>query len=113
VGAYRQGFDLVIGNPPYVRADVESETYLGYRRLVEQQQWFTTRHLKWDLYVPFVEQAHRLLADGPAARACLITIDSLASVPYAENLRELLVRKVTVTVHRGAEKNRFGNAEGC
>jgi len=38
---------------------------------VEDQAWFTTRHKKWDLYVPFVELAHRLLAERPGARACL------------------------------------------
>lgn len=96
-GPFAGGFDFLIGNPPYVRADEESETWQQYRRLLEQQSWFATRHLKWDLYVPFVEQYWRLLSDDPQARACLVTIESLGTAPYAARLRELLARQATLT----------------
>ncbi|MRG90756.1 HsdM family class I SAM-dependent methyltransferase [Polyangium spumosum] len=95
-GPFAQGFDFLVGNPPYVRADEEAPMYLAYRAKVQEQAWFSTRHLKWDLYVPFVEQYHRLLADGDDARACLVTIESLATAPYASKLRELLAREATV-----------------
>ena len=49
------------------------------RRRLEQQEWFTTRHLKWDLYVPFVEQYFRLLSESPEARCCLVTIESISN----------------------------------
>ena len=42
------------------------------------------------------EQYQRLLSDRPDARCCLVTIESLASAPYAEKLRELLVRNTTL-----------------
>lgn len=92
-GIFKDGFDFLIGNPPYVRADEKAEHYVDYRRLLDEQSWFTTRHLKWDLYVPFVEQYQRLLSDDKDARACLVTIESLATAPYAEKLRELLAQK--------------------
>lgn len=95
-GDFSAGFDFLIGNPPYVRADEKADHYLQYRRRVEEQPWFTTRHLKWDLYVPFVQQYHRLLSDDPEARACLVTIESLATAPYAEKLRDLLARQCTI-----------------
>lgn len=94
-GEFREGFDFLVGNPPYVRAD-EDPHYLAYRRRLELQEWFTTRHLKWDLYVPFVEQYSRLLADRPEARCCLVTIESIATAPYAEKLREFLTGKTTI-----------------
>ncbi|HET9229385.1 MAG TPA: Eco57I restriction-modification methylase domain-containing protein, partial [Thermoanaerobaculia bacterium] len=95
-GPFASGFDVLVGNPPYVRADLDAPAWAAYRRQVENQEWFSTRHQKWDLYVPFVEQYHRLLSDRPDARCCLVTIESLATAPYAEMLRELLVRKTTL-----------------
>jgi hypothetical protein len=90
------GFDFLIGNPPYVRADEKGGRHADYRRRVEGQGWFSTRHLKWDLYVPFVERYQRLLSEAPGARACLVTIASLATAPYAEKLRRLLSRQCTL-----------------
>jgi|GEM_PF-1425936 len=95
-GPFEDGFDYLVGNPPYVRADEDSPAYLAYRRLLEQQEWFTTRHLKWDLYVPFVEQYQRLLSEDPQARCCLVTIESLKSAPYASLLRKLLAEDTTL-----------------
>jgi methylase of polypeptide subunit release factors len=96
VGPFAKGFDFLIGNPPYVRADEDAPAYLAYRRQLDRQPWFTTRHLKWDLYVPFVEQFHRLLSDEREARCCLVTIASIANAPYASLLRELLSRQATL-----------------
>jgi len=92
-GPFREGCDYLIGNPPYVRADEEGASFQAYRRRLEREEWFTTRHLKWDLYVPFVEQYHRLLSESPDARVCLVTIESISNAPYAEKLREFLLGK--------------------
>ncbi len=90
VGPFEKGFDFLVGNPPYVRADENAPAYLAYRRQLKKQSWFSTRHLKWDLYIPFVEQYYRLLSDAPAARCCLVTIESISNAPYAARVRELL-----------------------
>ncbi|MCC6556084.1 MAG: N-6 DNA methylase [Polyangiaceae bacterium] len=94
-GDFAGGFDFLVGNPPYVRAD-EGEGIVPYRRRVEDESWFETQHLKWDLYIPFVEQYLRLLADGPEARCCLVTIESLGTAPYAAKLRAKLTEQATV-----------------
>lgn len=95
VGEFKDGFDFLVGNPPYVRAD-EGESIVRYRHCVEAQSWFETKHMKWDLYVPFVEQYMRLLADSPDARCCLVTIESLGTAPYASKLRSKLTEQATV-----------------
>ena len=51
----RDGFDMVIGNPPYVRADSGSE-YLAIRRKLEESKTYKTLYEKWDLMVPFIEK---------------------------------------------------------
>jgi hypothetical protein len=93
---FADGFDFLVGNPPYVRADEPADHYVEYRRRLEDQSWFTTRHQKWDLYVPFVQQYYRLLSDDNEARACLVTIESLATAPYAEKLRGMLANECTI-----------------
>lgn len=105
-GEFSSGFDFLVGNPPYVRHD-ESETIVPYFRRIERQSWFETAYLKWDLYVPFVEQYLRLLADGPDARCCLVTIKSLGDSPYATKLRAKLTEQATVHSVLFTEKNKL------
>ncbi|HRI63332.1 MAG TPA: Eco57I restriction-modification methylase domain-containing protein, partial [Polyangium sp.] len=94
-GEFENGFDFLVGNPPYVRHD-ESESIVSYLGRIEKESWFETKHMKWDLYVPFVEQYLRLLADSPNARCCLVTIESLGTAPYASKLRAKLTEQATV-----------------
>jgi hypothetical protein len=48
------GFDVVVGNPPYVRADSPGND-LEFRNFLTSQNRFKTLKGKWDLYIPFVE----------------------------------------------------------
>lgn len=52
-------FDVVVGNPPYVRQEmIPNELLFEYRRQ------FTTMYDRADLYVPFIEKALTLLNKG-------------------------------------------------
>jgi hypothetical protein len=53
------GFDVIVGNPPYVRQETLGEAFKHYA-----QQRFTTYAGTADLYIYFIEQAHRLLKPG-------------------------------------------------
>lgn len=48
------GFDVVIGNPPYVRADSPGNSLEFRRYMMECKEWETLSG-KWDLYIPFLE----------------------------------------------------------
>lgn len=48
------GFDVVIGNPPYVRADSPGNSLEFRDHMVSSGKW-TTLKGKWDLYIPFLE----------------------------------------------------------
>src|SRR5207302_679808 len=87
------GFDVVLGNPPWVRAE----------RLPPQvREALTTRYAAWrpvqqrgfghlpDLAVAFVERALELAAPGGVA--ALLVPAKLTSSGYAERLRQLLAR---------------------
>jgi type I restriction-modification system DNA methylase subunit len=53
------GFDVIIGNPPYVRQETLGETFKAFA-----QQKFETYAGTADLYVYFIEKAHKLLKPG-------------------------------------------------
>ncbi|MBR3493527.1 MAG: N-6 DNA methylase [Bacteroidales bacterium] len=48
------GFDVVIGNPPYVRADSPGNTLDFRNYMISSNRWQTLAG-KWDLYIPFLE----------------------------------------------------------
>ncbi len=58
-----EGFDIIIGNPPYVKLQNFKESNpQQYRFLIEN--YATTQTGNFDLYIPFFEQAYKLLKPG-------------------------------------------------
>lgn len=92
-GKFIDGFDFVVGNPPYVKADEPNvETY---RAAIEQSGRYETLHEKWDLFIPFVELSCRLTTLG--GKVGLIVSRGIQSNNYAEKLREYLANSLTIT----------------
>ena len=58
------GFDITIGNPPYVRADEQSEWNRYQRQQILASAQYQTLWEKWDLFVPFIERSYKLLRPG-------------------------------------------------
>ena len=80
------GFSLVIGNPPYVRADFQGGDFKAMRRAIDTQGDFTTLYEKWDLFIPFIERSVQLLA--PDGVATMIVSDAYAHAKYGLKNRE-------------------------
>ncbi|MCZ2156022.1 MAG: Eco57I restriction-modification methylase domain-containing protein [Bryobacterales bacterium] len=74
------GFDITIGNPPYVRADGSAE-YLAQRRRLEESRQYQTLWEKWDLYIPFIERSYQLLK--PDGVTTMIVSDAYCHAKYA------------------------------
>jgi hypothetical protein len=79
------GFDITIGNPPYVRADV-SEQHLVMRRLIELSGFYETLWEKWDLYIHFIELGYKLLK--PNGFTTMIVSDAFCHSKYAKKPQE-------------------------
>jgi SAM-dependent methyltransferase len=79
--------DAVVGNPPYVRQE-----RLGARK--QALRTFASYSGVADLYVYFVELAHRITR--PGGRYCLITPDKWLTAAYARPLRQFLAREGSV-----------------
>ncbi|MDR2171707.1 MAG: Eco57I restriction-modification methylase domain-containing protein [Planctomycetaceae bacterium] len=78
------GFDVVIGNPPYVQLQNNG----GALANLYEPCKFITFARTGDLYCLFYEQAYNLLKDG--GRVCLITSNKWMRAGYGENTRKFL-----------------------
>ena len=83
----KQGFDAVIGNPPYVNIYSISQN----KEFVKfYQNFFITAQKKFDLYVLFAELSINLLKKG--GFHSFIVPDKWMFVPYGYRLRELFLK---------------------
>jgi len=74
------GFDIVIANPPYVRADHPSQVH--QRAAILATDKFKTLWEKWDLFVAFIEQSFHLLKPGGVMAQ--IVSDGYCHAKYAQ-----------------------------
>ena len=97
------GFDLMVGNPPYVRIQVLNQN-------APAQVAFFKRHYhsaskgNYDLYVVFVERSTQLLA--PCGQLAFILPHKFFNAQYGQPLRELLAggRHLRHVVHYGDQQ---------
>jgi SAM-dependent methyltransferase len=87
------GFDVVVGNPPYVNIRRISQTYGELARDYLKAN-FKTATGNFDLYVLFIELASRLLRRGGTAG--LIVPNKIGTLKYARACREMLLRETAV-----------------
>ena len=90
----QQGFDYLVGNPPYVSAGESSEN-LRYREKVSASGNYQLLHQRWDLFVPFFERNLQLLK--PAGSLGLIVSNGIETEGYAQRLRQALCKNYTLS----------------
>ncbi len=83
-----EGFDIVIGNPPYVSV----ERFAGTTTQAKWQQHFKTYSARGDIYCFFYERGAELLRDG--GTLIYITSNKWMRAGYGERLREFLSSQV-------------------
>ncbi|MDE0316391.1 MAG: Eco57I restriction-modification methylase domain-containing protein [Candidatus Poribacteria bacterium] len=81
----KDGFDVVIGNPPYIQLQKEN----GRLANLYQDVGFDTFARTGDIYCLFYEKAHQLLENK--GHACLITSNKWMRAGYGKNLRVYFV----------------------
>jgi len=78
------GFDVVVGNPPYVKArdyeDVKIRKYLDKK--------YKTTYKMWDLYIPFIEKGIDLLKKE--GNFSMIIPDTIGKAEYTSKLVDLI-----------------------
>jgi hypothetical protein len=88
------GFDITIGNPPYVRADEQSESNIDQRQAILASRQYETLWEKWDLFVPFLERSYKLLrADGVST---MIVSDAFCHSKYAQKAQNWFLQNARI-----------------
>ena len=78
------GFDVVIGNPPYVDSENMTRTNPEGRQILAKR--YVTAKGNWDLYIPFWELSLNLIHEKGVAS--LITPNKWLSIGYGKSLRQ-------------------------
>jgi len=86
------GFDVVLGNPPYVDAEWMTAHRPRLREFCAGR--YETARGNWDLYCVFVERAVELLRDG--GLHAFVVPNKIGSAPYATAVRRLMVARNTL-----------------
>ncbi len=88
----RGEFDVVVGNPPYVRQELIPSVLLA-----EYRQRYSTLYDRADLYIPFIERSLRLLREGGSLG--FICADRWMKNRYGGPLRALVAEGFHLKVH--------------
>ena len=83
----KDGFDIVIGNPPYVQLQNDE----GKLRKIYENCGFETFASTGDIYCLFYERGHQLLKDG--AHLCYITSNKWMRAGYGEKTRKFFATR--------------------
>jgi hypothetical protein len=89
------GFDVVIGNPPYISAPEMVNSAREERKAIKDSKQFSTLYQKWDLYIPFMELGLHLLKNKGIFS--MIVPYPLTNQIYAKAMRELILGKYHLT----------------
>lgn len=81
------GFDVVIGNPPYVRADSPGNS-LDFRNYMTSSGLWETLAGKWDLYIPFLELSIKISQNNGAC--AFIIPDAYCHAEYGKRSLEYM-----------------------
>ncbi len=84
-----EGFDIAIGNPPYVRADAGGKN-AKLRQQIRDSKQYETLYEKWDLFIPFIERSYKMLNLG--GFTTLIVSDAYCHAKYAIKSQEWFLR---------------------
>ncbi|MCY7348679.1 MAG: SAM-dependent methyltransferase, partial [Pyrinomonadaceae bacterium] len=91
---FAEGFDFVVGNPPYVKANEGAEGLLAYREEIKKDHPLPSVRnclvMRWDLMIPFVALGVCLLRNE-TGKLAMITSSAIEQVNYAAKLRDFLI----------------------
>lgn len=98
----KKGFDIIIGNPPYVDSE-EMTKEMPEKRELYNKTYITTKG-NWDLYIPFYELGFKLLNENGVL--AYIAPNKWLSIKYGNALRSYL-NKSLVQICRCEKVNIF------
>jgi hypothetical protein len=84
---WRGGFDVVVGNPPYVDSETLTKTAPRLRHFIDST--YDSAEGNWDLFVAFLELATRITREGGAL--ALLTPNRLLAADYSAAIQRAIL----------------------
>jgi len=81
-----RGFDIIVGNPPYIDSEFMTKNLPIERQILKQR--YSTAKGNWDLYIPFYQRAYIISKEN--AIISYITPNKWLSIGYGMELRKFL-----------------------
>ena len=100
------GFDIVIGNPPYVDSEEMTRSMPEMREIYSKI--FECAKGNWDLFVLFIERGMKLLSRNSVIS--FIVPNKLVSAPYTTAIRKFMLNNRMVEIRDYSEVNVFKSA---
>ena len=94
-----KGFDVVIGNPPYIDSENMTNTNPRLRELIQATYSMTKGN--WDIYIAFYEKGFKLLNENGVLT--FITPDKWISKPFGDALRLQTTNKIYSILKAGRD----------
>jgi len=94
VFAEKDGFDIVIGNPPYIDSETMSRNNNEFRKRCTEI--FQSAKGNWDLFVVFIEKGVSLLRRGGIIT--YIVPNKLIAAKYTEEIRKMILSKKIIEI---------------
>lgn len=90
----KNGFDIVIGNPPYVssKTQLSNPILANQRNSLIASRKYSCLYQKWDLYIPFIEFAINQICTRNGVCSMIVPYP-LTNQIYASKLREMILAK--------------------
>ena len=90
----KEGFDIVIGNPPYISSKTQLSNYIlaEQRNSLVASGKYSCLYQKWDLYIPFIEFGINQICSTNGVCAMIVPYP-LTNQIYAQKLREMILTK--------------------
>ena len=85
------GFDVIIGNPPYIGAETMTSLMLKEREYCQRQ--YISAKGNWDIYICFIDKSMNLL--NKKGLMSYITPDKWITKPFGDGIRENYIEKIS------------------
>lgn len=98
VFANNGGFDICLGNPPYINAKIQVANPVLYsqRTSIVRSNTFSSLHQKWDLYVPFLELGFNILNNSSGITSMIVP-HPVTNQLYGSRIRSMMTSEHSVT----------------
>ncbi|MHA1252765.1 MAG: Eco57I restriction-modification methylase domain-containing protein [Candidatus Helarchaeota archaeon] len=99
------GFDVIIGNPPYIDSEEMSKTAPELREYISKTKQYKSAVGNWDIYCVFIEKGLDLLKKG--GRLSYVVPNKLMSAEYARAIREIIKKNKIESIRDYSNVNPF------